>query len=425
MKYLDKPKVFTLDNGLRVALLETGTPKTFAKLVVNFGAYHEEQGEEGLAHLLEHCMYGGNIKYSESESKKIRGRFGCSNATTSLVDTSYYADIFSEDLGLWLDFTSNQIAHPIFNRKKLASEKDIVLREKVDRESRQNYTAIQEINDLFFHNHPLNIETIGNEQSIIRARTSDLQRIHEKGYNATNTELYLVGHFPKNVESLIKKYFEKIKPGKNTKVRLPEVEPLQKKTILHRPYGEINLQNPELSSAEISFHFSGPTTNSPDNFSTSFALHTLGGDEESKLFRRLREKEGLAYAVDCEDRSDRVSGIMAVYTKVPSGNVNKAVQIIFEEMEKIKSRKVNSESIEKMKRKIKLGILSNLERNIEKMKAVEAIVNTGWTIEKFLGRAESITPASVQEAARKYFPTSEGNYILYVGDPLLKLEGLK
>ena len=56
---------FTLDNGLFVALQNTPTQTVSGRLRVFQGALHEQPGEEGLAHFLEHTIVNaGSRKYS-------------------------------------------------------------------------------------------------------------------------------------------------------------------------------------------------------------------------------------------------------------------------------------------------------------------------------------------------------------------------
>ena len=70
MKYLEEPRIYKLNNGLNVALLGTDNSNIFARLRVNFGSYQDQKGEEGLAHLLEHCIHWESEKYSQMETKK-------------------------------------------------------------------------------------------------------------------------------------------------------------------------------------------------------------------------------------------------------------------------------------------------------------------------------------------------------------------
>ena len=57
-----KFREYRLDNGLYVALQETPTKTIAGRLRVKYGSLHEREGEEGLAHFLEHTLMTGGTK---------------------------------------------------------------------------------------------------------------------------------------------------------------------------------------------------------------------------------------------------------------------------------------------------------------------------------------------------------------------------
>jgi len=47
-------------------------------------------------------------------------------------------------------------------------------------------------------------------------------------------------------------------------------------------------------------------------------------------------------------------------------------------------------------------------------------LDDGETIKSVLQGYNEVTPERVQEVANKYLPDKNGNYVLYIGDPLKK-----
>ena len=108
---------FKLDNGLVVALQKTPTQTVAAKLRVNYGSSHEREGEEGLAHYLEHCLVtGGSSKYNPISADEIRGTFGYSNAFTNIGRTFFVGQMLTEDLETWMDYISDHVLRPGFDK---------------------------------------------------------------------------------------------------------------------------------------------------------------------------------------------------------------------------------------------------------------------------------------------------------------------
>ena len=82
----------TLCNGMTVLVREVHTvPKVIAELWYDVGSIDEETGEKGVAHLIEHMIFKGTQKLSESDINVITHLLsGSTNAFTSYDYTGYY-----------------------------------------------------------------------------------------------------------------------------------------------------------------------------------------------------------------------------------------------------------------------------------------------------------------------------------------------
>src|ERR1700730_13938138 len=81
---------YRLPNGLRVLLFpDQSKPTITINITYLVGSRHENYGETGMAHLLEHLMFKGSPHHSDLPKHfNVRGaRF---NGTTSLDRTNYY-----------------------------------------------------------------------------------------------------------------------------------------------------------------------------------------------------------------------------------------------------------------------------------------------------------------------------------------------
>ena len=244
---------YELNNGLVVALQNTPTQTVAGKLRVNFGSSHESEGEEGLAHFLEHCLVtGGSQKYDPLTADDIRGSFGDFNAFTTLGRTFFVGQMLTEDLETWLDYTSDHTLKPRFDEERVNGERERVLREISDTKSNLTYLANQEFDAVFYRGHPKGRFNLGKEEVIKNANLKKISSFHSRGYHPNNMDLIIVGGLPKNIEEVVEKYFGNMPRGENTRKNFPEIKPLQGKTIIHRSATErYNADNPEESSAQI------------------------------------------------------------------------------------------------------------------------------------------------------------------------------
>jgi len=319
---------FRLDNGLVVALLETPTQTISGRLRVNHGALQEEEGEEGLAHLLEHgLMTGGTEKYDPEKTDEIRSVFGSYNATTGLDRTLFPVDMLAEDLDLYLDFVSDLAFNPRLDGARVNEEKGRALREMADTKSNPGFRDGQAYREALFGGSPETYFIAGKESVIINATPDDLRVFHSRGYHANNMGLILVGGLPSNIEELIAKHFQEKPTGDGKKFEFPALTPLENKTILHTHAPELyNHDNPQESSAQVSISFIVPPGLHEDSYALSMVVRILGGDSNSRLFKTVSQRKGLAYGLGSSYDGVNNRGIVAISGSVHSVRQREAEQ---------------------------------------------------------------------------------------------------
>ncbi len=414
-------KEFKLDNGLVVALQKTPTQTIAAKLRVNYGSSHEREGEEGLAHYLEHCLVtSGSLKYDPVIADEIRGLFGYFNAFTNIGMTFFFGQMLTEDLGAWIDYTSDHVLRPRFDKDRIDGERERVLREISDAKSDPMHSANQEFNSFFYRGHPKGRFTLGKEEVVRNANQDVMRKFHNRGYHPNNMDLIIVGGLPDNAEEMIRSYFSQGPRGENMRREFPELKPLGEKVVLRRPAPEgFNADNPQESSAQIFLHYLGPVDGQEDEYAVRAMKQILGGDSNSLLFQNLGLKKGLAYNIETIVDGDYNAGELGINAAVPANRIDEAVDAIFEEVQRMKTQKSNDRSVDRIKRKVKYKIAKNFESNDGHVSAIEAKLDEGLTTDLFIEGFNRVTPDRVIEVANKYLPDRErGKYILYIRDPL-------
>ena len=96
-----------------------------------------------------------------------------------------------------------------------------------------------------------------------------------------------------------------------------------------------------------------------------FALGVLdaifGGSTSSRLFREVREKRGLAYAVGSYSEQYVDCGMVAMYVGTREENVREACEIIGRELETLRDHGVSAEELERAKEHVKGRMVLGLE----------------------------------------------------------------
>lgn len=416
-------KEYKLDNGLVVALQETPTQTIAAKLRVNYGSSHEKKGEEGMAHFLEHCLVtGGSKKYNPAQADEIRGSFGFSNASTNIGRTFFTGQMLVEDFEKWLDYVSNHVFTPRFDQDRVNGERERVLREISDAKSNPLHQANQEFKSVFYRGHPKGRFVLGREEIVREADLEKIATFYSRGYHPNNMDLIVVGGLPQNTEELIKKYFGESLRGENTRKDFPQLKTLKGKQVIQRPASErYNVDNPEESSAYICLAYIGPIGTHIDNYLVRAMNQILGGDTNSLLFQNIGLKKGLAYHVETSYDGDYNAGELRIDTCVPAKRIDEAVDSIFEEIQRMKTERVDERKVERIRRTAKYNLAKAFESNEGHISAIDLKLDEGLTPESFIEGYNGVTPDRILEVANRYLPNKEqGNYILYIRDPLRK-----
>merc|ERR1712025_166006 len=92
--------VSVIDNGMKVATEDSGAPTATVGLWIDTGSRYETAANNGVAHFLEHMVFKGTEKRSQTKLELEVENMGAHlNAYTSREQTVFYAKCLSSDLG--------------------------------------------------------------------------------------------------------------------------------------------------------------------------------------------------------------------------------------------------------------------------------------------------------------------------------------
>lgn len=194
-----------LPNGLRYAVMSNETPSNTATLLMRFdtGSVNEADGQEGLAHFLEHMAFNGSKNIPEGEMIKRLEKFGLAfgadtNASTSFDETIYQLelpevneDILNETLMIMRETASNLTLDP----EAIDRERGVILAEKRARISPAYNASIASLK-FYLEGSPFpNRIPIGTEKSIVSVTPENFREFYNGYYHPEETFIVLVGDF--------------------------------------------------------------------------------------------------------------------------------------------------------------------------------------------------------------------------------------
>src|SRR3989339_1816488 len=126
-----KPQLYTLDNGLKVILVDTKSTSLTTILMIGAGSRYENIKNNGIAHFFEHMAFKGSKKYPNSFviSSTIEGVGGIFNAFTSKDHTGYWIKSTPEHFETSLDVIADMVQNPLLVEEEINREKGVIAEE--------------------------------------------------------------------------------------------------------------------------------------------------------------------------------------------------------------------------------------------------------------------------------------------------------
>jgi len=391
---------YSLDNGLQVLLFpDESKDTTTVNITYRVGSKHENYGETGMAHLLEHLMFKSSKKHPNI-SKALADRGAKTNGTTWLERTNYYETFkASEDNLDWaLSMEADRMVNADIAKKDLDSEMTVVRSEFERGENSPSRVLLQHVYSSAFTWHNYGNATIGARSDIENVKIDNLRAFYRKYYQPDNATLIVAGKFDKKKTlKKIRKHFGKIKKPKRTLPDLYTQEPTQegeRSVTLRRAGGE-----QVLSAA---YHIPSGTD---EEFAAIDILSLILGDSPSgRLHKTLIEKQLATRALAWPNQQQDASLMYFNVTADIKTNLAETEEALLSTIEAIAQKPITQLEVDRAKRKLlknkELAFNSSRDISIE---LSEWIGIGDWRM-LFIhrDRIEEVSLQDVQNVAQKY-----------------------
>lgn len=345
-------KKTTLDNGLRIITVPVENAKSVTVLIlVGTGSKYENKDINGISHFLEHMFFKGTkkrpstLKISETLDM-IGGKY---NAFTSKEITGFYAKVEKSHFDTALDWISDIFLNSKFDAKEMEREKMVIIEEL----NMYLDTPTAYINDLWeellYGDQPAGWRIIGEKENILGFNRKKVLDYYKSHYSPSNVVVCISGAInERDAEEKVKKYFgkgkEMIVENKNP-VREGQLEP---KILLHHK-----------KTDQTHFCLGVRAYNLFDKrkYALSLLSVILGGNMSSRLFIKVRERNGLAYSIHTSVDYTTDTGYLVTQAGIDHKNLEKSIELILREYKDIKNKKITQKELQKAKDYLK-GITS-------------------------------------------------------------------
>jgi len=406
---------YQLANGLRVLLFpDASKPTITVNITYRVGSRHENYGETGMAHLLEHMLFKGTKNRADigREFNQHGARF---NGTTSLDRTNYYEIVQASDQNLdWaLAMEADRMVNALVQKKDLDTEMTVVRNEYESGENSPTNVLIKRMQSIAYDWHNYGNSTIGNRSDIENVDISHLQAFYRMYYQPDNAVLLVAGKFePGKTLAQVNRYFGAIPRPTRQLPKLWTVEPTQdgERSFVVRRVGDL---------AMVALGYKVPSPLHADSQALDFASFALGDSPSGRLHKALVQS-GQAAQVGTFDISGIDGSLLVVYALVKKGDPIEPVQQ--EMLRQVEGLGANPPTAEESER-ARLNFSNAAERVMTNHESIglalsEYIALGDWrTFFLLRDREQQVTAQQIAAAAGKYLRRDNRTAGLFIDDP--------
>jgi len=405
--YLNKYNITKLSSGVHIVSENLPYVRSFSLgFWMNVGSRDESLKNNGISHFLEHMFFKGTAKRSAKRiSDDIESLGGYLNAFTSKEQTCFYARGLSNHLEKTFEVLADMLQNSSFDKKEVRKEGRVIIDELRDIEDSPEELIFDKFEGAIYNKSSLGLPIIGSEKNLVDCTKEDLIRFINNKY--ADNKLFIVASGAVDHQELIK-ICEKYLYRSFGKKRKRSIGKFTDQTVNMFVPKEINQSHLIIGRDTYGY-------NSSRRIGVSLLSHILGEGSSSRLFYRVREKNGIAYQINSFLNSFYDISSFGVYLSTNENSILKAKDLIFKEFRKLKEKVISDKELRKSKEFLKGNILMSLENTTNRMtRLAQSFIyfNEIKPIEKTISEINSITSKDLIEFANEIFIEEKLSVIL-------------
>ncbi|MBI3396614.1 MAG: insulinase family protein, partial [Spirochaetia bacterium] len=324
------------------------------------------------------------------------------NAYTNRDLTNYQVELPSNRLEVWARIESDRMANSVL--RDFYTERDVVAEE---RRMRTDNVARSLLFEQFFERiygrHPYGRSVIGPMKSIQYLNYDQAYAFYKTYYAPNNTVIALVGDIDFDAtEALVKRYFGRLERRHVPKAKTPPAVKSERISV------ELAKQG---SPMNIMAWFKPPMPD-PDDLALDLLAQILGSGRDSRLMKQLVLKDRVASEIHAQADypGERYSNLFVVSgVPAPGKNYDQLEGAVLEEIKAVIEKGVTQDELERVRKTSQAHFIYGLRSNpsmADSLSYYETMTGDYAAIFTQQEMLEKVTPAQIQDAARKYLQPS-------------------
>ncbi len=403
---------YRLHNGLRVLLFPDPSKQTITvNITYLVGSRHENYGETGMAHLLEHLVFKGTPKHPNIPQELTE--HGARPNGTTWVDRTNYFETFNateENLKWALDLEADRMVNSFIAKKDLDSEMTVVRNEFESGENSPMRVLLQRTTAAAYEWHNYGKSTIGARSDIENVPIERLQAFYKKYYQPDNAVLVVAGKIDEaKTISMVNDYFGAIPKPERQLPQFYTRDPVQdgERMVTVRRVGDVQW-------AAVAYKICAGSH--PDYAALEVLAEVIGDEPSGRMYKALVDTKKAASTFTFAYQFKEPGLIMSLAEVLKEKSLDDVKQTMIQVYDNLGVNPPTSEEVERAKTKLtkEFDLFFNSTERIG-LALSEYIGMGDWRL-LFLhrDRVKNITVDDVVRVAKHYFKPDNRTIGLFI-----------
>ncbi|HEY2333884.1 MAG TPA: pitrilysin family protein [Solirubrobacterales bacterium] len=383
-------------SGVRVVTEGVPSVRSVALgLWVRTGSRNETPAQAGVSHVLEHLLFKGTERFSAIEiAEKLDGLGASVNAATGKETTHLHARFLDEHTEEVFDLLAEMLLAPTY--PEVDSEREVVLEEIAMYEDEPQDRVHDILAAAVFGGHPLGRRVLGEAEVIKTVPVAEIEAYRSARYTGANIVVGAAGNVDHGqIEALSERLVSPLMAEAGAQAAAEPDEGAR-----------LCFYEKDTEQYHICFGAPGIVRDDERRYGLAVLDSIFGGSSSSRLFREVREKRGLAYAVGSYSEQYTDSGLIASYVGTREDNVEEACSIIGAELTRLRSEPVSTDELNRAKESVKGRLVLTSESTAARMTRISRATLFGLPIDsldEMLAKVDAVTVDDLTALAQELY----------------------
>lgn len=335
-----------------------GVESVSVGFLIGAGARDESERNFGVSHALEQMLFRGTAQMDARQISESFDSLGISYDSSAGIEmTLVSAVLIGHRLSAALELLVDCLRHAAFPEDAVENVRALQLQEIRQREDRPAQKVMDTLRRQFFQGNPISNDVLGSEETVAGLSRDLIRDYWQSRYTSANVIVSIAGNFDwstalDQLQGLTDGWPDA--GGRST-------------VIAPTPHSGISVMYKDSSQENLGFVFPAVAVADPQYYAAALVAQALGGSSNSRLFQEVREKRGLAYAVQARFDGMEQAGMMRVYVGTSAERAHESVEVVMDELRKLERDGITEDELRLSKTRLKSQLVMRSESTLARM----------------------------------------------------------